>query len=275
MVLAEQIKEAASRRDTLEKCLDIDQQAHRPAATRRRRPRNPNFWDDPGKRARAAVAPGGVDQELDHRLRHDPQGGRGSGTDARFPERGGDLRGGDGCALCADNRPHRSARTAQHVAPRRGQDGRYSGHQRRSRRYRGARLGVDAAAHVHPLVRGPRLQGQDARLPGGRRGGRQVLHARNRGRLRLRLSQKRKRRAPHGASVAFQRQQQAPDDLRVGLRVARCGRFDRGRSSTPRTSSGTRSARRAPAVRTSTRSRRPCGCAITARIPIRANRSSS
>ena len=28
-------------------------------------------------------------------------------------------------------------------------------------------------------------------------------------------------------------------------------------------------------VRTSTRSRRPCGCAITARIPIRANRSSS
>ena len=64
-------------------------------------------------------------------------------------------------------------------------------------------------------------------------------------------------------------------DLRVGVRVARCGRLDRGGRSTPRTSSGTRSARRAPAARTSTRSRRPCACAITARIPIRANRSSS
>ena len=41
----------------------------------------------------------------------------------------------------------------------------------------------------------------------GWRGGRcKVLHARIRGRIRLRLPQERKRRAPHGAPVAVQRQ---------------------------------------------------------------------
>lgn len=45
--------------------------------------------------------------------------------------------------------------------------------------------------------------------------------------------------------------------------------------STRRTSSGIRSVRAAPGGRMSTRSRQPCACATTARMPIRASRWSS
>jgi len=73
-----------------------------------------------------------------------------------------------------------------------------------------------------------RIQGQGARLSGRRRGGGEVLHAGVRRRVCVRLPQERERRAPHGAPFALQRQQQAADDFRVGFRVARRGRYDRG-----------------------------------------------
>ena len=174
-----------------------------------------------------AVAQGGGDQGVGRGLRRRVQGGRGFATDARLREGGRGDGGRTRRAVCPDAGTYRTARDAQHAAPRRGQAGGDSGHQRRSRRHGGARLGVDAPAHVYPLGRGARLQGQGAGLPGRRRGGGEVLHARVRGRVRLRLPQERERRAPHGAPVALQRQQQAADDLRVGLRLARGGRYDR------------------------------------------------
>ena len=118
---------------------------------------------------------------------------------------------------------------------------------------------------IHPLVRGPRLKVKTLDYQAGDDGGRQVLHARNRGRLRPTAISKAKTACTVWCVCRLQRQQQAPDDLRVGLRVARCGRFDRGGHQPLGHRVGTRSARRAPAVRTSTRSRRRLR-AITARI---------
>ena len=151
-----------------------------------------------------AVAQGRRHQGMGRRLRCRGQGCRRPGADARFREGRGHERGGVGRPLRADARAYRDARNAQHAAPRRGQAGGDHGHQRRGRGHRGARLGVDASAHVHPLGRGARLQGQGARLPGRRRGGCEILYAGVRGGVCLRVPQERKRRAPHGAPFAFQ-----------------------------------------------------------------------
>ena len=45
MVLAEQIKEAASRRDTLEKCLDIERK-RMDLQNEEEKTQDPDFWDD-------------------------------------------------------------------------------------------------------------------------------------------------------------------------------------------------------------------------------------
>ena len=45
MVLAEQIKEAASRRDTLEKCLDIERK-RMDLQNEEEKTQEPDFWDD-------------------------------------------------------------------------------------------------------------------------------------------------------------------------------------------------------------------------------------
>lgn len=68
-----------------------------------------------------------------------------------------------------------------------------------------------------------------ADLQEGDRSRRQVGYRRVRGRVRLRLSQERERRAPARAPVAVQREQQAADDVRLGIRFAGGGRHDRDR----------------------------------------------
>ena len=197
---------------------------------------------------------------------------RRSGADARLCPRRRRHGRGAGCPLCRDGREDRGTRDAQHAARRGGQDGSHHGHQLRSRRHGEPRLGLDAAAHVHPLGRAQRLQGARRRHAGGRRGGCQVGHAGVRGRLRLRLPQERERRPPDGAAVALQRQQQTANHLCIGVRLAGRGRHDRDQHQPGRHRVGHLPKQRA--ARTSTRWRRACGFATAPRIPTRANRSS-
>lgn len=54
MVLAEQIKEAAARRDTLYRCLDIEQRRI-DLRNEEEKTQEPDFWNDPAKRANSCA----------------------------------------------------------------------------------------------------------------------------------------------------------------------------------------------------------------------------
>ena len=79
---------------------------------------------------------------------------------------------------------------------------RHRQHPPRHRRQRREGLGADAPPHVPALVRAPRLQDRDDRLPGGRRGGHRRRELQRRGRPRVRLPAERERRAPPRAHLA-------------------------------------------------------------------------
>ncbi|EJK74631.1 hypothetical protein THAOC_03680, partial [Thalassiosira oceanica] len=95
---------------------------------------------------------------------------------------------------------------------------------RRRRRDRGVRLGVHAAADVHPPRRPRRDEGHDARREPGRRHGLQERRAPGRGGERLRLVQGGEGRAPPREAVALQREQQEADDIRGRRRRPGAGR---------------------------------------------------
>ncbi len=221
-----------------------------------------------------AVAQGRRHQGMGRRLRCRGQGCRRPGADARFREGRGHERGGVGRPLRADARAYRDARNAQHAAPRRGQAGGDSwtstpgpGAPRRS-------IGRRCFCACTPAGRGARLQGQGARLPGRRRGGCEILYAGVRGEyaygylksengvhrmVRLSPFNANNKRQTTFASVFVS--PAVDDTIEVTVNPSDI-EWDTFRSS-------------GAGGRMSTRSRRPCACATTARTPIRASRWSS
>ena len=128
----------------------------------------------------------------------------------------------------------------------------------RRRRHRKPGLGADAAAHVHPLGQGPRLQGRVSRGDRGRTGRHQVGDPADHGPQRLWLAEDRGRRAPPGAHLAVRLQRAAAHQLRLGAGLSRWSTTPSRSTSTPPTCAPTPMRSAAPAASTSTRPTRPC-----------------
>lgn len=218
MVLAEQIKEAAARRDTLYRCLDIEQRRI-DLRNEEEKTQEPDFWNDPAKAREQLRKVAGIKAWIEEydavdKLVEDLE------LMPDFVKEG---------VVSEEELDAHYAETMERIGKLEMRN-----MLRRDEDKLGAIMDINAGAGgtealdwASMLMRmytrwggGPRLQGQGARLSGRRGGGRQVLYAGVRGRLCLRLSEERKRRPPHGAPLALQRQQQAPDDLRLGLRLA-------------------------------------------------------
>lgn len=160
MILADQIKELEQRREALERCLGIDQKRI-DLRNEEEKTQEPDFWDAPDKareqlRKVAAIKAWVDDYDAVAKDVED------LGLMPDFVKEG---------VMSEAEMDDHYAQTLERIETlemrnmlRREEDklGGDHGHQRRSRGYRGARLGVDAPAHVYPLGRGARLQGQGA-----------------------------------------------------------------------------------------------------------------
>jgi len=124
-------------------------------------------------------------------------------------------RGGAPATDCRCHKKNRRPRVQEHATQRERPFRRCAEHQRRRRRSGGSGLGRDAYAHVHTLRRTLGLQSGHQQLSGRRGSRHQKRNPADRGRVRLRLPEKRKRRAPSGACKSFQRPRQTYDQLRL------------------------------------------------------------
>ena len=219
----------SARVDTLGRYLDIDGRRARLDALQARR-LEPGFWDDPRDRGRRRAGHRRR-KRLDRHLRRAAAPARRPRDAPRDAGRGGRRRPG-----CRDRegsgrarkgpRRARAARDARR--PRRPPDG-HPDHQRRRRRHRRPGLGRDAPADVHPLRRAPRIHADAPGIPGSRGSRHQERIPPCRGPLRLRLPPRRVGRPPARPHEPVRVGRQAPDLVRVGLRLPRDRRRHRGR----------------------------------------------
>lgn len=202
MILADQIKELEQRREALERCLGIDQKRI-DLRNEEEKTQEPDFWDAPDKareqlRKVAAIKAWVDDYDAVAKDVED------LGLMPDFVKEG---------VMSEAEMDDHYAQTLERIETLEMRN-----MLRREEDKLGAIMDINAGAGGTEALdwasmllrmytrwgRGARLQGQGARLPGRRRGGREILYAGVRGRVCLRVPQERKRRAPYGAPLAFQ-----------------------------------------------------------------------
>ena len=170
MILADQIKDLEQRSGALERCLNIEQKRI-DLLNEEEKTQVPDFWDNPDQareqlRRVAAIKAWVDDYDAVAKDVED------LALMPEFVKEGG--------VVSEQEMDVHYAQTLERIEKlemrnmlRRDEDklGAILDINAGGRRHRSARLGVDAAAHVYPLGRGARLQGQGARLSGRRRSG--------------------------------------------------------------------------------------------------------